>query len=196
MSILDLRGPEFLQSYVTLLAGAVAIGFVLRRLMRGPSDEHPSWTPTLGALDVAYLSRGARGATDAAIAALAHRSVIRVRGAPAVLEAHAARPNDLTPIEDAIYTTVAGAAGGARVRDARSTAMPHAKALGRELERVEFVLSPGRHLAVRLAPAVLLLAVLALGVAKVFVGASRGRPVGFLILLCIATFFGIAFFIA
>src|SRR5688500_11334517 len=194
MSILDLRGPEFLQTYVTLLAGAVIAGLVLRRLMRGPFDEHPSWTPKLGALQVAYLADGPGGACGAAIAGLAHRNVIRAGGSPARLALRAVRPNDLTPLEDAIYTA-AGVVGGANVRDVRRAALPHAKSLADELERLEFIMPLGRRLFVRFAPAALMLALLVLGIAKVAVGISRGRPIEILLFLCGAALAGFIAFL-
>src|SRR5688500_15969834 len=79
MNVFDLPGPEFLKLYVTLVAGAIAALLILRQLLRGPFDDPMPGSARLGALEVAYLGGGRRGAIDAAIAALAHRDVVKVK---------------------------------------------------------------------------------------------------------------------
>src|SRR5688500_12791918 len=100
MSILDLRGPEFLQAFLACFVFLTLAGFAFRWLMSGPFDDHPSHEPDLEALEVAYLADGARAATDAAIASLVHRGALIVRGsAPPKLEIHGTFPDDVSPLE-------------------------------------------------------------------------------------------------
>src|SRR5262245_32637259 len=94
MSILDLRGPEFLQLFITLLLAFLAAGLLFRWLMSGPFGDLPSYRPELDPLEVAYLAGGARAATDAAIASLVHADSLSVRSSPLRLTASGGLPAD------------------------------------------------------------------------------------------------------
>src|SRR5437868_3873105 len=78
MNILDLRGPEFLQFYLGLLALLTVTALVLRYLLRGPGDEFPGRMPPLEPLEIAYLAGGAAGAARGAVAALVQQGALAV----------------------------------------------------------------------------------------------------------------------
>ena len=75
-NVLDLRGPEFLELYVALLAAALVVAFVMRWLLRGPGGEVPRFVARLEPLEVACLARGPQGVADAIITDLVHRRVV------------------------------------------------------------------------------------------------------------------------
>ncbi|MGB7157100.1 MAG: TIGR04222 domain-containing membrane protein [Tepidisphaeraceae bacterium] len=187
MSILDLRGPEFLQVFLTLFLLLIAAGLVFRWLMAGPFDDHPSHEPDLAPLEVAYLAGGAKSATDAAIASLVHRDVLTVRNsAPRALRVAAMLPDDATPLETAVYVSV-DSVKDQTIRQVRKDTAERATRLARRLEEYEFLLDPMRRMVRHVVPVILMIGLLLLGIAKVVVGVNRGRPVGFLVALCIVT---------
>ena len=63
------------QAMLLLLLLAMAVGLVLRRLIRRPDTQATS--PLLSAEQLAYLARGATGALDVALAQLVDRGVLR-----------------------------------------------------------------------------------------------------------------------
>src|SRR5688500_12398179 len=105
MNVFDLPGPQFLQLYVTLFIGSVALLFLLRYFLRGPFDDPMPGSQRLGALEIAYLGRGRRGTADAAIAALAHREVIKVKldGSRPRVSAVGPLPVEATDVEAVVY---------------------------------------------------------------------------------------------
>jgi uncharacterized protein (TIGR04222 family) len=185
MSILDLRGPEFLQSFFTLFLFLIGACAVFRWLMAGPHHDHPSHEPQLDPLEVAYLSGGARAAVGAAVASLVHRGALRVRGsAPPRLRVAADLADDVPPLEAAVY----GAAVTTHeptIRQVRTAVAEEAERLSRRLEEYDFLLDPVRRTVCHVLPVVAMAALLALGVAKIAIGLSRGRPVLFLVFLCL-----------
>ncbi len=186
MSILDLRGPEFLQVFLTLFLLLTAACLVFRWVMAGPFDDHPSHEPDLDPLEVAYLAGGAKSAIDAAIASLVHREVLTVRGsAPPRLKIAADLPDDAAPLELTVYASVAAAAEQT-IRDVRKTAAPTTPRLAKRLEEYEYLLDPMRRTVCHAVPVVTFVALLALGFAKVSLGWWRNRPVAYLVVLCIA----------
>jgi uncharacterized protein (TIGR04222 family) len=188
MSILDLRGPEFLNLYGMLVAGAATLGLLFRYLLRRPFDLPPA-NYNLDHYKTAFLAGHVRGAIDSAIAALVHRRVLKAwDGRPPVLKMVDPLPDDSAAIERAVYNGVSPGFAGSNLRDVRQAAKPTAERLGETLVRYELVLSPERYLLARLAPVILLGVCLALGIAKICIGLSRDRPVLFLIALCVLTF--------
>jgi uncharacterized protein (TIGR04222 family) len=192
MSVFDLPGPEFLKFYLLLLAVCVAGSVAFRFLIRTPAEELRGTTPrTLGALEVAYLAGGARAVTDAAVAALLHREVIRVEAppvGPSRLVAAYPMPVDATPTEVAAYSAIAGAGkDGATLSQVRRTARETAETVATPLRKLQLIVDDAQGVALRAAPALLMGLCLLIGLLKVNVGISRHRPVEFLVMLCIAT---------
>ena len=185
MSILDLRGPEFLQVFLVLFLFPTVGCLVFRWVMAGPFDDHPSHEPDLDPLEVAYLAGGAKSATDAAVTSLVHRGVLTVRGSsPPRLELAGTFPDDTTPLEAAVHAAV-NLTGEAAIRDVRKAAAPSAAYLAKRLEQYEYLLDPMRRTVCQAVPIITLAALLGLGLAKVGLGWWRNRPVAFLVVLCI-----------
>jgi uncharacterized protein (TIGR04222 family) len=185
MNVLDLRGPQFLQLYLLLLALATAASLILRRLLRGPGPWSRQQVIELSPLEIAYLSGGESGAVDAAIAVLVQRGVLIADGPTRRISATGIASSNVTVVERAICTLAEGRSR--RIDEVRAAARATADPLAHRLRNNELILAPGAMLLARFVPAALMFALLALGIAKVQVGVSRNKPVGLLILLCFAT---------
>lgn len=184
MNVLDLRGPAFLQLYVPLAAGAFAIAAAMRWAVRGPGGDPPpvAQQPT-DPYDIAFLQGGPRAAVHAAAISLAHRELITFKNARFV-------PGDslgtlslskLHPFERAVFNVVSEHKSLTPSKLV-SLAGPYAAA-SRALESTELIVPGERQRIVRLIPALGPIAVFLLGLAKIGVGLSRGRPVAILVIL-------------
>ena len=78
MNIFDLRGPEFLQFYFTLLASAVAVGIIARFIIRAMPDLTVAEPRDLDAYDIAYLAGGKKRLADALLATLFARGLASI----------------------------------------------------------------------------------------------------------------------
>lgn len=185
MNVLDLRGPQFLQLYLALLAAVTIAAILLRWLLRSPADDLPWPLPKYLPLELAYLSGGPQGAVNAAIAGLVQSGAIEVDAATRRLSAQPKDCRNATVLERVVYSLAAKGSG--KIDDLRAAAKPMADEFAFRLQKQGLVLSDERATVVRLFPAMLILALLALGIAKIYVGISRNRPVEILIFLCIVT---------
>jgi len=185
MNVLNLRGPEFLQLYLALLA-AVTIGAILLRwYLRTPADDVPWPLPKYLPLELAYLSGGAKGAVDAAIAGLVQGGSILVDGATRRLSPIAKACPKATVLERVIFALAAKGTG--KIDALRSAAKPSAQELSHRLRKDGLLLSAERASFVQLFSALPVLALLVLGIAKICVGISRNKPVEILVFLCVVT---------
>lgn len=189
MSILDLPGPEFLRLFWGLLAGAVVLGVAIRMWMRRPWDDGGS-AGALEPYEVAFLRAGPGGAVDAAVASMAHREIVMPYNAkrePKLRQARAL-PLEASEIERKIYHV---ADRGAAVRKVRQAGWAATEPIRETLVEQGLWLSDGRYLAARLGAVLPGVLCFLLGVTKVGIGFSRGRPVGYLVMLCFGTLIGV-----
>ncbi|HXU01885.1 MAG TPA: TIGR04222 domain-containing membrane protein [Polyangia bacterium] len=182
MNALNLSGPDFLKWYLQALALAGIIFFSLRWLLRRASDRSPE--KPLDTYAIAWLSDGARGVVRAALVSLHRRELIATSG-PLVSARATQETAGLSEIERAVMRTLANSSKYPNEIEAK---------LARECGEIEarmaargLALSPGRKRLARWMPLLGALYCAAMGVAKVEVGMSRGRPVGLLVLLLIVT---------
>lgn len=187
-----LAAREFLQLYVLCLIGAVATGLACRRLLRFPwsSDRRE---PELRAYDVAYLGGGPRRAVAAALGRLQGLGMLEIDGASsrdvkAGRRATLTRGNHATagpvdPLEKALLKEAPIALDG---WEKLAEGAPFQVVRDR-LERAGLVLDPASALLPRWLPVFLFFALGTAGVMRIVVGLSRGRPVGFLVMLVAAT---------
>lgn len=193
MGVLDWRGPEFLILYALLLAAATIVATILHEA-RPPNDAPDAFSTRLEPLEIAYLAGGPMQALDAAVASLRYRappaSRQRAEDQAAIDEQ---RLKDAPPIERALYD-LAGQhkrPDSAVVRDAEVILEP----VRSRLTWLE-LLVPRQHVQrVRRVQALLFTALLGLGVAKIAVGLSRGRPIGFLLVACVVTLILLIYFL-
>jgi uncharacterized protein (TIGR04222 family) len=175
-----ISGPTFLWVFsflgVVFFAGTLAHR---RRVLRGPSDVRPN---VVTGEEAAYLNGGPRLAVYASLGALRTVGAIGV-SADGVLAQTGSLPAGATPLDVAVYH--------AADRRIRPRALPTdrwvadaVESLRAGLERSGLAVTPQARRSAR-SGALLLLALLALGVARVAAGVSNKRPVGFLTLMLI-----------
>jgi uncharacterized protein (TIGR04222 family) len=186
---LDLTGPPFLMMFMALATGAIVAGIVLRGMFRPPGDPLPPGE-NLEPLELALLADDGSwrcAATGLATLAVAPEPAAAQHGkkAPQAFTLVSSPPAGAPPLLAALHARLA-ALGSCTIVEAIKAAA--------DVARDEFEpLLVGRGLMVgpwwtTAAPWVILTpvaATLALGLAKIAVGMSRGRPVGLLVFGCL-----------
>lgn len=189
-NVFNLAGPEFLKLYGGLLAGAVAVLLVLRYLLRGPGGEPAVGADNLAPLETAFLTGGRRGTVDAAVASLVQRGLLKVKldgNRPKLRTLHP-MPIELNEVERAVYLAVAEThKNDALLGPVRLAAADAADEVGDTLREHELVLPEARMAVVRFIPVLPLALCLIVGVQKLVFGVNRGKPIGFLVILCFFT---------
>lgn len=182
MNPLDMRGPEFLGLYVVLAAAAFPIGALLRVMASGPSGRPDEHDLDLDPYEVAYVAGGEELVVNAAVASLVNGGCLEVDSLARTVNRVNARSPDVHPLEAAVFdvvdpdkaTTVATLRSRVSLKALESAVRP--------IQR-QLVLDESRAINVRILTTTPLFLVLVLGIAKAFVGVSRGRPIGTLVIL-------------
>jgi uncharacterized protein (TIGR04222 family) len=199
---LQFTGPHFLEFYTAGLVLALGAGWMIRRRFRqGEEGSEASAVDAevlrLDPFETAYLAGGRAGeriATAAALTSLAQRGVIepdtivRKFGRTGVLR------EEVHPVEKAVY--LATSAGGSSFQEIKQGAAEALDAVRDRLTGAGLIASRSQSRKAQGLGALPVLLWLALGLVKIGVGVSRGKPVGFLVLLCIATAVVSLFFLA
>lgn len=185
MNPLDLPGPQFLAFYAVLYLAAVAVGALLRWFLRQPGDELPPTEFDLSPYEVAYLRGGEELAVNAAIARLVHQDVVAVDASSRKLKLHGEElPAGASQLERVVHAAVKGDAGET-IAAVRSAVSPQLAPLKRRLQDLGLLVAGDQARIARFLPLAIVLLAPLLGVVKIIVGISRGRPVEILIVFCI-----------
>jgi len=185
MNPFDLPGPEFLGLYAVLFVAAVTVAVFLRWYLRLPSDELPRDGIELTAYEVAYLAGGDVLAVNAAMARLVREKSVTVDVANRKLVHDEELPADASPLEREIYAASWGS--GETIANVRPRAAGALAAIRAKLQELELLVPEDKSLTARLIPLFVVLSVVMLGIIKIFVGVSRGKPVTFLVMFCIVS---------
>lgn len=188
-SPLDLTGPRFLLLYLALLVASFIGATVWRTSLRAGEERGGGTADSLG---VAYLLGGAERALDAAAAeGLAKQHLLWQADQRVLVRGDGQeRPRaELQPLLDALVGAPAGKVNPAVAKAAT-------RDIAKSLRQRGLLLDDDVVTRARWLPALLPLALIVFGAAKVVVGVTRDRPVLFLVLLLIATFIGLIKFIA
>jgi uncharacterized protein (TIGR04222 family) len=194
---LDWNGPEFLTGYVvfTIIAALVAL---MVRLMLAPEDntEEARSRKPLDPYEAACLAAGPARAVQAAFAAMVQAGNLELVAEESKVLGLFTKKKDmirqgkpLPPTAHRLEWTLFQAVTVPAKSLAPLTAagMPIAKEINDDLAQRGLVqVGPPR--ALNVASALIMAAPILLGLAKIAVGASRGRPVEILIALCVLTF--------
>lgn len=179
---LDWTGGKFLALYATLAVLALLAGLRLRHALRDtgqtPNFEADIW-------QLAYLAGGEERVLDTAITELLTRDAIDVQRSAGELRLRV-DPRELPDPLDAVARQIKSSG---KLRSLLRAKPLWLRSRLQALEARGFVMRSNQALKVMLISALPLLAVLGLGVSKIVVGLGRGKPVDFLILLCVATVF-------
>ena len=183
--VLDWRGPEFLLFYAT--AFAAALGHAIWQLSawgRGQEARAARTAIPDDVYEAAALAGGAERMAQTALVRLADTGALKLDGAADKrLSVVASAPVPAHPVEQAVLAQLRAAGPMAPIAAVRlATGSPElAKVLARCPE------ADTRHGRPSRAVLVPMTVLAAIGVAKVCIGLSRGRPVGFLVLMLVGT---------
>jgi uncharacterized protein (TIGR04222 family) len=180
---LNLTGPEFLALYVGLLLVGSLGGLALRRLLRTPDDATP--LPTLDAYEAAILAGGEDRAVRVALSELvADGYVVVINQGSQTLTAATPVSSKHHPIVQAVHRAIV-ARVDATLADAYNGGRPVAAQYGAQLTDQGLLETAESASAARWAPALIMAAVVAIGVIKIIIGIDRLKPVEFLVVLSI-----------
>ena len=178
----DFRGPEFLKFYLAVVGIGAGLAYYLRLRLQQPVDISLEELPQLDIYETAYLAQGNYRAINTAIVNLVQRGHLRLLSETRSLQLADALPENSHHLEQAIVQAVESDNSLGRVR---LSAFPAAKQISQCLQDRSVLLNEKQVEAFHLYPALVVFAVLALGIAKVWLGALRHKPIGYLILLCV-----------
>ena len=179
---LDLQGPQFLGLYIVLLIAAAVVAAGLQALLRQPGGDGSGYAPGLDAYEAAYLAGGPERVADAGLLALAGRDVLFIERVSRMFRVHQPLPPMSHPVEQALF-----AAAPASLEQMRKVAGRAITPIRDRLREMGLVPGPAELKNLRLGGAAVVGVVLLLGLAKIAVGLSRGRPVQDLAWLCVIT---------
>jgi len=180
VGILDLPGPQFLGVFIPILAVAWILGSIARRMIK-PGGRASTEVPELTSIEAAYLAGGSRLALAALMTSLAQRKAVsfnaRTRGVTVVAETVTSE----NYYGGRLYTRMG--------RDERTLESLEDDAdqvfadLPERLKRLGLLVADDRRWIPQATILAIMGAALAVGVIKVAIGLSRGRPVSILLVV-------------
>lgn len=187
---LEFTGPHFLKFYAAGLVLALTAALLIRRRFRqGEAGAGGAVADAeavrLDPFEAAYLAGGRAGerlATAAALTSLAQRQVIEPDTVGRKFARTAVLDKPVNPVERAVY--LATSAGGSSFQEIRQGSSEALGAVRERLTGAGLFATRSESRSAQLLGAVPVLLWLALGLVKIAVGLSRGKPVVFLVLFC------------
>ena len=181
---LDLAGPKFLAFFPVWCALTLLVAASLRWRLRNSGRPHPPAEEMVAQPElVAVLVGGAARLTEVTLAGLFRRGLIRLsRTSQRLTAAEATVPADLTPLESEVLDQLRG-----RKESPRKIARwvkPLSEPLMETLQAEGLLLTSQARTRAHLIPLAVAALGPLLGVAKIFVGVARQRPVAFLVIEC------------
>lgn len=183
LSPLELRGPEFLLFYVMVGIPAILVALGLRWYLQQPARGTVLSFDELHAYETAYLAGGASRAINAAITNLVQQGY---------LEPASNQSRSLTIVKDCLDCThpLERAIGQAvqvdgEISAVRLSVVDATRAIREQLQKLGLLVTDAQADRAKWLPSLVVLSVLLLGLSKIAVGLSRGRPVGILVVLCL-----------
>ncbi|XWK87844.1 MAG: TIGR04222 domain-containing membrane protein [Phormidium sp.] len=190
---LDFSGGEFLTFYFLLSIIVFFLATRLRDYLRLP-DNNLEQRPSLNTYETAYLAGGKDRVVDTAIATLFQKEYITTSG-KGTLTLKESSENFSDPVEQEVAKAIALDGKIARVRSLVSSTIVIER-IGDRLRQLGLLVTENQSAKAQKYPAILIACLLGLGIAKIFVGISRGKPVSFLIVMCfIIAIIGIIFWV-
>ena len=183
-SPLDFTGPQFLRFYLSLASTVTLFGCALRWYLRQPGASPSNESVSLNTYETAYLAGGKDRAVDAAIARLVQLGNLKPQPKLQTLTLETPLPGNSHLLERELEQVFRG---GASIKQARASVTNATNQIRNCLQSLGLLASNSKFKASQQVPALGVFAVLLLGISKIFVGISRGKPVGFLVALCIIT---------
>nr|WP_290223577.1 TIGR04222 domain-containing membrane protein [Trichocoleus desertorum] len=163
----------------------VGLASLLRWLLRYPNQGAVT-SSDLDLYEVAFLAAGRKRAVEAAIVHLVQQRYLQPKSKIQALSVTKPLPQGSHPLEEAV-ATAARAKGS--VHHVRGAVTDVAEEIGDRLREKGLLLPYWRAFLGQWVPALLVIALLLLGISKISVGLERHKPVGFLMILCLFTGF-------
>lgn len=183
----DLRGPDFLVFYFWFATGTFAVAFALRWGLRGPGTSLMRRESLTEASPYAVAALGGmKHVLGAALTSLSARYLLRPERRNQVIRAVGTLPEDAPEIEQRIHELARPSTGANLAYLQAVTAIAMADDVAR-LRQAGLLLDETAAARVRLVPFMVALLAPAVGAVKIAIGLSRGRPVEFLMILCLVT---------
>lgn len=193
---LQWTGPQFLILFAGLLVAAIVVCIIARFQVSFPTDSDSLELGQLEPMDVAWMQGGNARAVSCGLLELAQAEAIdtdgpRVRAGKNI---DTVRPSHR--VSELILQGVKSAADGASWAALSRGAQSGLVQVSQKLEGLGLVKSSSQRRAAATMPLLLIGAVLTLGAAKIFVGLSRSRPVGFLVVAEVVAIVALVLFLA
>lgn len=189
---LDMRGPAFLSFYLWLNFILVGVGLVLRQWLRPDDRGTANHVSNLDPYETAYLAGGNERLMQAVITRLALEEHVTLKPDRS-LAVNQPLPSNAPAIERSVVDAISS---NGRLVTLRSKMQSVAQTVHDRLAEQGLIINAAQSHKMRLYPTLLILLSLGLGCMKIAVGISRGRPVGFLVVLCIILAIVASFFYA
>jgi uncharacterized protein (TIGR04222 family) len=185
-NVFDWRGPKFIEFYVILLACCLGAGLWLRKLLRRPLAVEPLKVPELDGYTTAYLNGGKVLTVNTAIANLVRQNALRVDARNKRLTSLVPEPQFGHELERLVYDSAAST-DGTTIAEVRSSAKAFVGQISEGLKARGLVVADSAARKAIVLPLLVALVALLVGIIKISIGLSRGKPVGFLVGLCLVT---------
>ncbi len=189
---LDMRGPDFLAFYLWLNLILVGVGLVLRQWLRPADRGTVNLVSTLDPYETAYLAGGNERLMQTVITRLALEEHIKLNPDRS-LAVNQPLPIDAPTIERNVFDAISS---NGRLGVLRSKMKSVAQTVHDRLVEQGLIINAAQSHKMRLYPTLLILLSVGLGCMKIWVGLSRGRPVGFLVVSCVVLAIVASFFYA
>lgn len=187
LNVFDWRGPDFLGFYIVFFPLCLALGTVVRRKLLVPAMQPKGVGPNLDGYDVAYLNGGKVLVVNTAIAKLATEGALRVDPESNKIFSLLPRPTLENDLERAVYSA-ADFHNGTEIKNVRTAVMPLVTAISKKLQALGLLVKDADAAKAIFFPVLIAGMAILVGIIKIFIGLDRGKPVGFLVALCILSF--------
>lgn len=181
-NVFDWSGPDFLFFYFSTSTIVVLVAVLLRYHLRRPHAPQPLSIPPLDPYAIAYLNGGKGLTVDAALANLIRQNAVHLDSKKRILTANMV-PEFAHEIEHRVYTAIQSK--GSELKDVRLSAKPAVEKVVEHLQSLGLLMSRSITWKATILPFGVIVAMIAIGLVKIGIGLSRGKPVLFLVLICL-----------
>ncbi|MEZ6120657.1 MAG: TIGR04222 domain-containing membrane protein [Pirellulaceae bacterium] len=198
-SPLNLRGPAFLNLYVGLLALGIVLGLLIRNVIRTRRED--SSDQPLQPLEIACIGGGPRRVTQAALAGLLNRQILKSQTTNGKIKLvpvddyaiHKVEGStSLNPIEKKLLRAVKKEDGD--IKATLRAPLPEAREIESDLQQRGYIETKASRFVAQWLPVAIMLSLLVLASMKIQVGLSREKPVAILVTFAVVTLFGMLAF--
>lgn len=179
---LNWTGPQFLILFFGLLVAGVILSVIARFLFASQPVDSDRAESELTPIDAAWLQGGNSRAVSCALLELAQADAVTVKGPLIDAGPNISNAKPTHRVSQLLLQCVRESTLGCSWRLACRSANTGLEQIRQKMESLELAVSKTQRMTTIAVPFVLLGPTILLGGAKLFVGFSRGRPVGFLVI--------------